>query len=78
MEKISLTKRLGFVMKSFQINQNDSGQRVDKFITKAVPDLPVSKMYQYIRTKRIKLNGKRCEISTRLAEGDLLENVYQR
>ena len=30
-------------------------------------------MYKYIRTKRIKLNGKRAEISTRLNEGDLLQ-----
>ena len=55
-------------MKEFTINKNDSGQRVDKFIEKAVPLLPKSLMYKYIRTKRIKLNGKRCEISTRLAK----------
>ena len=60
-------------MKEFTINQNDSGQRVDKFIEKAVPLLPKSLMYKYIRTKRIKLNGKRCEISTRLCENDLMQ-----
>ena len=27
----------------------------------------------YIRKKRIKLNGKRCEISSRLSEGDIIE-----
>lgn len=32
-----------------------------------------SLMYKYLRLKRIKLNGKRCEISTRLAVGDLVE-----
>lgn len=60
-------------MKEFTINKNDSGQRVDKFIEKAVPLLPKSLMYKYIRTKRIKLNGKRCEISTRLCENDLMQ-----
>lgn len=60
-------------MKEFTINKNDSGQRVDKFIEKAVPLLPKSLMYKYIRTKRIKLNGKRCEISTRLCEGDVMQ-----
>lgn len=30
-------------------------------------------MYKYIRLKRIKLNGKRCEISTRLKEGDRVD-----
>ncbi len=59
-------------MKEFIINSNDSGQRVDKFLTKAVRLLPKALMYKYIRTKRIKLNSKRCEISTKLCEGDVL------
>ena len=46
---------------------------MDKFISKAVPLLPKSLMYKYIRSKRIKLNGKRCEISTRLAENDTVQ-----
>ncbi len=60
-------------MKEFIINKNDDGQRVDKFLTKAVKKLPQSLMYKYIRTKRIKLNDKRCDISTRLCEGDSLK-----
>lgn len=60
-------------MKSFNITKNDSGQRLDKFITKACPKLPQSLMYRYIRTKHIKVNGKRAEISTRIAEGDTVE-----
>ena len=60
-------------MKEFIIAANDSGQRVDKFLTKAAPLLPQSLLYKGIRTKRIKLNGKRCEISTRLEEGDRLQ-----
>lgn len=57
-------------MKEFTINANDSGQRLDKFLQKAMPDLPKSMMYRLIRKKDIKLNGKRCEISARLNEGD--------
>ena len=60
-------------MKSFTIKQNDASQRLDKFITKAVPLLPQALMYKYIRLKRIKVNGKRAEISTRLQVGDLVE-----
>ncbi len=60
-------------MKEFIINKNDCGQRLDKFILKAVPDIPQNLMYKYIRTKRIKLNGKRCVISSRLSEGDVLQ-----
>lgn len=57
-------------MKSFLINGNDSGQRIDKFITKSMPLLPKGMMYKLIRKKDIKINGKRCEISTILHEGD--------
>lgn len=60
-------------MRKYVINANDAGQRVDKFITKAAPKLPQSVMYKGIRTKNIKLNRKRCDISTRLSEGDILE-----
>lgn len=57
-------------MKQFIINSNDSDQRVDKFIMKSCKALPKSMMYKFIRTKKIKVNGKRCEISQRLQVGD--------
>ncbi len=60
-------------MKEFIIAKNDADQRFDKFITKTVPLLPKSLLYKYLRTKRIKLNGKKAEISTRLKEGDRVE-----
>ncbi len=60
-------------MKSFTIEENSANQRLDKFITKNLPNLPQSLMYKYIRTKKIKVNGKRAEISTRLQVGDLVE-----
>ncbi|MBQ8296421.1 MAG: RluA family pseudouridine synthase [Ruminococcus sp.] len=62
-------------MKNFIINENDSDQRVDKFIMKVFPELPKSMMYKLIRKKDIKVNGKRCEISTRLQTGDTV-SVY--
>lgn len=60
-------------MKAFTISSNDAGQRVDRFLSKACPRLPQGLMYKYIRKKRVKLNAKRCEISTILTAGDLLE-----
>jgi len=59
-------------MKEIMIGVNDAGQRLDKFLTKSYNNLPQSMMYKCIRKKDIKLNGKRCEISTRLNEGDVL------
>lgn len=60
-------------MKSFTITSNDANQRLDKFITKSTPALPKSLMYKYIRIKRIKVNRKRAEISTRLNTGDIVD-----
>ncbi len=60
-------------MKTFIISKNDSGQRLDKFIAKAVPALPKSLMYKYIRTKRIKVNSKKSDISAKLSEGDTVD-----
>ena len=57
-------------MKEWIIKENDAGQRLDKFLQKAAPALPKSMMYKALRTKHIKLNGKRAEISARLAPGD--------
>lgn len=60
-------------MKEFIINKNDAGQRLDKFVLKAASGLGASLMYKYIRKKAIKVNGKRCEISYKLAVGDIVE-----
>ena len=60
-------------MKSFIINQNDSGQRLDRFVRKVVPTLPSSLLQRYIRIKRIKVNKKRAENATVLNAGDLVE-----
>ncbi len=59
-------------MREIKITKNDSNQRLDKFLTKRFKNLPKALMYKYIRTKYIKLNGKRCEIGSRLQEGDVL------
>ena len=60
-------------MKEFTIGSNDAGQRLDRFLAKAVPLLPASLAQKYIRLKRIKCNGKRIERDTRLQAGDVLQ-----
>ncbi len=57
-------------MRVLVVQKNDAGQRLDKFLTKAVKGLPQSLMYKFIRTKKIKVNRARCEQSQILAEGD--------
>ncbi len=60
-------------MRSFTAGENDAGQRADKFLSKAVPLLPKNLMYRYIRQKRIKINGRRCEISQKIQVGDVID-----
>ena len=59
-------------MREIIIGKNDSGQRLDKFLTKAL-DLPVGLLYKSIRTKKIKVNRKRAENNTVLCEGDTIQ-----
>ena len=74
--EISLTKGAFRViislMKELTVGKNDAGQRLDRFVGKAVPLLPESLLQKYIRLKRIKLNGKGSKRDTRLNEGDVL------
>jgi len=60
-------------MKELSVARNDAGQRLDRFVGKAVPLLPESLLQKYIRLKRIKLNGKGAKRDTRLAVGDVLQ-----
>ena len=60
-------------MKELTIGTNDAGQRLDRFLAKAVPLLPASLAQKYIRLKRIKRNGARAQRDTRLEAGDRLQ-----
>lgn len=59
-------------MRELIVNENDANQRVDKFLGKALNNLPKNLMYKYLRNKKIKVNHKRCEISQRLQVGDIV------
>ena len=53
-------------MRELTIGKNDAGQRVDRFVSKAL-------LQKYIRLKRIKVNGGRAQRDQRLREGDVLQ-----
>ena len=59
-------------METITVGKNDGGIRLDKFLSKCFKTMPKSLMYKYIRTKRIKLNGKRAKEDSILNEGDVL------
>ena len=59
-------------MKELTVQLNDAGQRLDRFVGKAVPLLPESLLQKYIRTKRIKVNGKGAKRDYHVVKGDVL------
>ena len=60
-------------MREFTIRKNDAGQRLDKFLTKALPSLPPSLLYKSLRTKKIKVNRHRAEGKQMLTLGDTVQ-----
>ncbi len=60
-------------MREMTIKKNDAGQRLDRFLSKALPLLPAALAQKYIRTKRVKVNGGRAQRDQRLQEGDTLQ-----
>lgn len=60
-------------MREMTIGRNDAGQRLDRFLSKALPLLPSALAQKYIRIKRVKINGGRAQRDQRLCEGDVLQ-----
>lgn len=57
-------------MKEVEIEKNDSGQRLDKFLQKYLKEASKSFLYKMLRKKNIKLNGKKAEGNEVLKAGD--------
>lgn len=60
-------------MKEYAVTKNDAGQRLDRWLGKAVPLLPAPLAQKYIRLKRVKVNGKGAPRDYRLQAGDTLQ-----
>lgn len=61
-------------MKEYKITRLDSGQRIDKFIKKCLPNAPLSLIYKVFRKKDVKVNGKRTNnIQYILQENDYIQ-----
>ena len=60
-------------MREFLVGKNDAGQRLDRFLAKAIPLLPASLAQKYVRIKRITVNGARAQRDQRLCEGDAVQ-----
>ncbi len=60
-------------MRTLEVKKNDAGQRVDKFLSKTLVNLPQSLLYKYFRKKCIKVNGVKVDSNAVLHMGDVLQ-----
>ncbi|MDO4938518.1 MAG: RluA family pseudouridine synthase [Lachnospiraceae bacterium] len=60
-------------MKELIIGKNEANQRLDKLVTKSLPDAGKGFIYKMIRKKNITLNDKRCAGNEILCEGDRVQ-----
>ncbi|AZR72772.1 hypothetical protein BBF96_04810 [Anoxybacter fermentans] len=60
-------------MKEVRITENEAKQRVDRFLKKYLPKAPLGLIYKFLRTKKIKVNGKKVKPNYRLQPGDMLQ-----
>jgi 23S rRNA pseudouridine955/2504/2580 synthase len=59
-------------MIEYRIEADTAGMRLDKHLRKRLPNVPVSHLFKMIRTKKVRVNGKRAQPEQLLAEGDVL------
>ncbi len=59
-------------MREITVNKNDSGQRIDKFLSKTLVNLPPSLLQKYFRKKCVKINGKHATKEQFLNAGDIV------
>lgn len=62
-------------MREVKISQNESGQRLDKYLLKYFQQASKSFLYKMLRKKNIKLNGKKAEGNEKLRLGDVV-SIY--
>lgn len=65
-------------MREILINKNDANQRLDKFLTKYMPDMPQSMLYKGLRKNCVRVNGKHVKRGDyKLCEGDTLSLYFR-
>lgn len=57
-------------MIEFRVDQDIAGVRLDKVLRKRLPNVPTSHLFKMIRTKKVRVNGKRAQPEQELQEGD--------
>ncbi|MCI0572891.1 MAG: RluA family pseudouridine synthase [Myxococcaceae bacterium] len=59
-------------MIEFRIDEDAANSRLDKLLKKKLPGVPTSHLFKMIRTKKVRVNGKRAQPEQLLQPGDVL------
>ncbi len=57
-------------MLEWKVSADAAGQRLDKFLRRALKDVPLSHVYKLLRTRKVRVNGARGRAEQLLGEGD--------
>ena len=58
------------IMKTLMVTEKEAGQRLDKLLAKYLNLAGRGFIYKMLRKKNITVNGKKCDGSEKLSEGD--------
>lgn len=53
----------------FEVAEGDAGQRLDRYLRKVLPSVPLSHIFQLVRKGRVRVDGARADGALRLAGG---------
>ncbi len=59
-------------MLELRVTEDHAGVRLDKFLKKALANVPTSHLFKMIRVKKVRVNGKRAQPDQHLAKDDLV------
>jgi 23S rRNA pseudouridine955/2504/2580 synthase len=59
-------------MIEYRVSEDSAGIRLDKFLRKRLDQVPASHLFKMIRTKKVRVNGKRAQPEQPLSSGDLI------
>ncbi len=57
-------------MPKLKVDKNGAGLRLDRFLKKALPAMPMGHIFKLLRTRKVRVNGKRANREYKLSQGD--------
>src|ERR1700735_5599346 len=55
---------------SYEIGEDEAGMRLDRWLHRRFPDVSNSHLMRIVRKGKVRVSGKRADVSTRLASGE--------